>query len=65
MLLAVWWIVRPTARAAYLELMNPIASKGAGQESDSFLDDDDGSAGQPAAGAPRTERNRILDLFQN
>ena len=38
---------------------------GAGQESDSFLDDDDGSAGQPATGAPRTERNRILDLFQN
>ena len=38
---------------------------GAGQESDSFLDDDGGGAGQPATGAPRTERNRILDLFQN
>ena len=38
---------------------------GAGQESDSFLEDDDGGAGQPATGAPRTERNRILDLFQN
>ena len=38
---------------------------GAGQESDSFLDDDDDGAGQPATGAPRTERNRILDLFQN
>ena len=38
---------------------------GAGQESDSFLDDDDDGASQPATGAPRTERNRILDLFQN